>query len=90
MGALGDQQTKAAAVLYRRKAVKAACFLSNADKTLKRGLQFFFSQKKYSKFIVNLSQNIAKYTHKRMEGHRKGNILFRKSLLFDDIAGLLN
>ena len=73
MGPLGEQQTKAAAVLYRRKAVKAACFLSNADKTLEMGLQMsFLSQKKYSKSIVNLSQIIAKFTHKEMEGQGKG------------------
>ena len=49
MGALGEQQTKAAAVLYRRKAVKAACFLSNADKTLEMGLQMFFKPEKILK-----------------------------------------
>ena len=56
MGLLGEQQTKAAAVLYRRKAVKAACFLSNADKTLKVGLSIFIlKQIEYSKYDIKFS-----------------------------------
>ena len=56
MGALGEQQTKAAAVLYRRKAVKAACFLFNADKTLKVGLSIFIlKQIEYSKYDIKFS-----------------------------------
>ena len=72
MGPLGERQTKAAAVLYRRKAVKAACFLSNADKTLKRGLQFFSARKNTQNLLSTFLKILPNIHTKEWKGTEKG------------------